>query len=67
MTIDKKINQILQTYPSLHNNLNHYAETGFQSYAKMIEFDLNLIKQHYGNDYYNQFNHIYEGIQELYR
>lgn len=65
MTIDDHVLQAMLTVPQLHTNLNHYAETGIQTYAKMIEFDLKIIKQHYGNDVYNQLNHVYKGIREI--
>jgi len=67
MTIDDHVLQAMATRPFLHNALNQYAETGMQTYARMIEFDLKIIKQNYGNDVYNQLNHIYQGVIELYR
>jgi len=60
MTIDDHVLE------ALHHNLNHYAETGLKDYAKMIEFDLKIIKQNYGQDVYNKLNHIYQGIREVF-
>jgi cyclopropane fatty-acyl-phospholipid synthase-like methyltransferase len=66
MTIDDHVLEAMVTRPALHHNLNHYAETGLKDYAKMIEFDLKIIKQNYGQDVYNKLNHIYQGIREVF-
>ena len=67
MTIDDHVLQAMATRPFLHIALNHYAETGMQTYAKMVEFDLDIIKQNYGNDVYEKFNHVYQGIKGIYK
>lgn len=65
MTINELVLKAIEGHPNLHNNLNHYATSGDKSYAELIEFDLKIIKQQYGNVIYNQFNHIYNGIKEV--
>jgi hypothetical protein len=66
MTLDHHVIEAMATRPFLHNALNQYAETGMQTYARMIEFDLNIIRQQYGNDVYNQLNHVYKGVKAIY-
>ena len=67
MTVDDTVTKILQDNPSLNLNMNHYAQTGHRAYARMIEIDLNHIKKHYDIQYYNQFNHVYQQIREVYK
>ena len=67
MAVDDEVTKILQNTPSLVLNMDHYAETGHRAYASMVEIDLNHIKKHYDIQYYNQFNHIYQQIREVYK
>jgi len=67
MSIDDHVLQAMMTTPLLHTHLNEYAETGMLTYARMIAFDLKIIKQNYGQEVYNKLNHVYEGIQSIYR
>jgi hypothetical protein len=67
MSIDDHVLQAMNTVPFLHNHLNLYAETGFKTYAIMIEDELNHIKKHYGPEVYNKLNHIYQGIKSIYK
>jgi hypothetical protein len=63
MTLDHHVIEATMTTPLLHTHLNEYAETGLKTYARMIEFDLKILKQQYGQEVYDKLNHIYQGIR----
>ena len=67
MTIDDHVLEAMNIVPFLHNHLNLYAETGFKTYAIMIEDELNHVRKHYGPDVYNQLNHVYQGISQIHQ
>lgn len=68
MTIDKRVNDVLKLHPDIKQTLNNYARTGFKPYEIMLDWYMkDIIKPQYGNDVYNQLNHILKEIKEIYR
>lgn len=64
-TLDDSVIKALMQYPSLSSNFDAFSRTGMETYAEMIELDLNVIQQQYGQAVYNRLNKQYLTIKEV--
>jgi len=60
-----RIKDIEKHVPYFGNYLNLYAQTGHETYSKMVEFELEIIKDNFGKGYYDYFNNIYQEVRRV--